>query len=64
MVIIPLTLIVSLSLVFTFVVYFIAEQRRVSRGGSERDSLMPLQEEARIIERRHPAIAKNAPPAA
>jgi len=49
MVIIPLTLIVSLSLVFSFLVFFLAEHRRGKRGGAERDSLLPLAEETGLI---------------
>jgi hypothetical protein len=47
MAVIPLTVTISLSLVLSFVAFFFAEQRRSQRGGAERDSLLPLAEEAR-----------------
>lgn len=43
--IIPLTLAVSLCLVFTFVIFFIREQARRPFGGGERESLLPLADE-------------------
>jgi hypothetical protein len=43
--IVPLTIIVSLSLAFTFVVFFLGEHARGRLGGAERDSLLPLAEE-------------------
>jgi hypothetical protein len=56
MVIIPLTLVVSLSLVFSFLVFFVAEHRRSKRGGADRDSLLPLAEETSLIQPdRHPS---------
>lgn len=45
MAVIPLTLAISLCLVFTFVVFFWCEQARGRTGGAERDSLLPLAEE-------------------
>ena len=47
MAVIPLTLAISLGLALTFVALFIREQARGRRGGAERDSLLPLAEEAR-----------------
>ena len=47
MAVIPLTLTISLVLVLTFVAFFLREQKRGSRGGAERDSLLPLDDEAR-----------------
>lgn len=47
MAVIPLTLTISLVLVLTFVAFFVREQRRGSRGGAERDSLLPLADEVR-----------------
>jgi hypothetical protein len=47
MAVIPLTLTISLVLVLTFVAFFLREQKRGSRGGAERDSLLPLADEAR-----------------
>jgi hypothetical protein len=47
MAVIPLTLTISLVLVLTFVAFFVREQKRGSRGGAERDSLLPLADEVR-----------------
>jgi hypothetical protein len=44
MTVIPLTLTISLCLVFTFLIFFVREQSRRFRS-SERESLMPLNEE-------------------
>lgn len=43
--VIPLTLTISLCLVFTFVVFFLREQARRPFSSSERDALLPLAEE-------------------
>ncbi|MDD2764376.1 MAG: hypothetical protein PHE83_10420 [Opitutaceae bacterium] len=43
--VIPLTLSISLCLVFTFVVFFIREQARRPFSSAERESLLPLAEE-------------------
>jgi len=43
--VIPLTLSISLCLVFTFVVFFLREQARRSFSSVERESLLPLAEE-------------------
>ena len=43
--VIPLTLTISLCLVFTFVLFFIREQARRPFSSSERDSLLPLTDE-------------------
>lgn len=43
--VVPLTLTISLSLVFTFVVFFLREQARGRFSSAERDSLLPLGEE-------------------
>jgi hypothetical protein len=56
--IIPLTLSISLTLAFSFVVFFLAERRRGNRGGPERDSLLPLAEESRSV----PAQAEERAP--
>ena len=45
MAVIPLTLSISLCLVFTFVVFFLREQARRSFSSDERESLLPLAEE-------------------
>lgn len=43
--IVPLTVIVGLCLVFTFVVFFLREQGRGHLSSPERDSLLPLADE-------------------
>ena len=45
MAVIPLTLAISLCLVFTFVVFFLCEHARSRPGGAEHDSLLPLADE-------------------
>lgn len=45
--VIPLTLTISLCLVFTFVLFFLSEHARGRFSGAERDSLLPLSEETR-----------------
>ena len=49
MAVVPLTLTISLCLVFTFVVFFLREHARGRLSSAERDSLLPLaEEEARL----------------
>lgn len=43
--VVPLTLTISLCLVFTFVIFFLREHARGSASSPERDSLLPLAEE-------------------
>ena len=43
--VVPLTLTISLCLVFTFVVFFLREHARGRVSSAERDSLLPLAEE-------------------
>lgn len=43
--VVPLTLTISLGLVFTFIVLFLREHTRGARSCAERDSLLPLAEE-------------------
>jgi hypothetical protein len=43
--VVPLTLTISLCLVFTFVVFFLREHSRRRFGSSESDALLPLSEE-------------------
>ncbi len=43
--VVPLTLTISLVLVFTFLVFFIREHSRGRVSSAERDSLLPLAEE-------------------
>lgn len=45
MAVVPLTLTISLCLVFTFVVFFLREHARGHLSSAERDSLLPLAEE-------------------
>jgi hypothetical protein len=50
--VVPLTLTISLCLVFTFVVFFLREQMRGNASSAERDSLLPLaEEELRVASR-------------
>ena len=43
--VVPLTLTISLCLVFTFIVFFLREHARGRVSSAERDSLLPLAEE-------------------
>ncbi len=43
--VIPLTLIISLCLVFTFVVFFLREHARSRTSSPERDSMLPFNDE-------------------
>jgi hypothetical protein len=43
--VVPLTLTISLCLVFTFVVFFLREHARGQFSSAERDSLLPLADE-------------------
>jgi len=43
--VVPLTLTLSLCLVFTFVIFFLREHARSRISSAERDSLLPLAEE-------------------
>lgn len=45
--VVPLTLTISLCLVFTFIVFFLREHARGRVSSAERDSLLPLAEEGR-----------------
>lgn len=45
MAVVPLTLTISLTLVFTFVIFFLREHARGRVSSAERDSLLPLAEE-------------------
>jgi len=49
MAVIPLTLTISLCLVFTFVIFFAREQRRRRFSSTESESLLPLATEIRVI---------------
>ena len=53
--VVPLTLTISLCLVFTFVIFFLREHARGSVSSAERDSLLPLaEEESRLAHARAP----------
>lgn len=56
--IVPLTLTISLCLVFTFVVFFLRENAR-RFSSSERDSLLPLNEETPRLARVHSTVADS-----
>jgi len=43
--VVPLTLTISLSLVFTFIIFFLREHARSGVSSAERDSLLPLADE-------------------
>jgi hypothetical protein len=43
--VVPLTVIISLCLVFSFVIFFLREHARGRVSSAERDSLLPLAEE-------------------
>lgn len=43
--VVPLTVVVGLCLVLTFVVFFLSEHARGRASSAERDSLLPLAEE-------------------
>ena len=48
--VVPLTLTISLCLVFTFVIFFLREHARGTVSSAERDSLLPLAEEdSRVV---------------
>lgn len=51
MAVVPLTLTISLCLVFTFVIFFLREHARGHLSSAERDSLLPLAEENRQVGR-------------
>ena len=46
MAVVPLTLTISLCLVFTFVIFFLREHSRGRLSSAERDSLLPLGDES------------------
>jgi hypothetical protein len=58
MAVVPLTLTISLCLVFTFVVFFLREHARGRLSSAERDSLLPLADEAPRLAR--PTGARDA----
>ena len=54
MAVVPLTLTISLCLVFTFIVFFLREHARGRLSSAERDSLLPLAEETPRLARSQP----------
>jgi hypothetical protein len=57
--VVPLTLTISLCLVFTFVVFFLREHARGRISSAERDSLLPLAEEGRQLARVSPRLGRQ-----
>ena len=58
MAVVPLTLTISLCLVFTFVIFFLREHARGRLSSAERDSLLPLaDEEPRLA---HAPVSRDA----
>jgi hypothetical protein len=49
MAIVPLTLTISLCLVFTFIIFFLREHARGRLSSAERDSLLPLADETPLV---------------
>lgn len=47
--VVPLTLTISLGLVFTFIVFFLRQHARGGISSEERDSLLPLAEETPLL---------------
>jgi hypothetical protein len=60
--IVPLTLVISLCLTFTFIVFFAREQSRRRFGSTESESLLPLLEEKRAAVPVHVIDMTNARP--
>jgi hypothetical protein len=59
--VVPLTLTISLCLVFTFVIFFLREQMRGNASSAERDSLLPLaEEELRVVTRKSRNVGELA----
>ena len=58
--VVPLTLTISLCLVFTFLIFFLREHARGTVSSAERDSLLPLAEEdARVVRAPEKSTAHN-----
>lgn len=62
--VIPLTLTISLCLVFTFVVFFLREQSRRRFVAIDRESLLPLAEEKARLASRRAAASRSVHPSA
>ncbi len=56
--VVPLTLTISLCLVFTFIVFFLREHSRGRVSSAERDSLLPLSDEAPRLARMNTSTTK------
>ncbi len=56
--VIPLTLSISLCLVFTFIVFFLREHRRQRFSSAESDALLPLAEEKPRRTDASPAVSR------
>lgn len=57
--VVPLTLTISLCLVFTFIVFFLREHARGRISSAERDSLLPLADESRRLARMKVPVARR-----
>ena len=58
--VIPLTLTISLCLVFTFIIFFLRENSRHRFSSAERDALLPLAEETpRLIRVKSPSPGED-----
>ena len=57
--VVPLTVVISLCLVFSFVIFFLREHARGGASSAERDSLLPLAEEQGRLARREPISTAN-----
>jgi len=62
--VIPLTLTISLCLVFTFVVFFLRETSRRHYSDAQRDALMPLADEIPLPAKASALVAAPVTPAA
>lgn len=56
MAIVPITLTISLSLVFTFIIFFLREYARGRLSSAEHDSLLPLADEKPLVAEPQPAL--------
>jgi hypothetical protein len=57
--VVPLTLTISLCLVFTFIIFFLREHSRRRFGSAESDALLPLADETPRIGRAKNTLDKN-----
>lgn len=61
MTVVPLTLTISLCLVFTFIVFFLREHARGNLSSAERDSLLPLADEKAVFASRTESAESRSP---